>query len=67
MDEERSLATEASGILTECDSTSSSGSPDDVLPDDPLSSREEIEIGLLLEGVFRQYGYDFRNYARASI
>jgi chemotaxis protein methyltransferase CheR len=29
--------------------------------------REEIEIGLLLEGVFRQYGYDFRGYAHASI
>jgi chemotaxis protein methyltransferase CheR len=31
------------------------------------SEREELEISLLLEGVFRQYGYDFRNYARASI
>src|SRR5688572_22832092 len=29
--------------------------------------REEIEIGLLLEGIFRQYGYDFRGYAHASI
>lgn len=28
---------------------------------------EEIEFDLLLEGVFRRYGYDFRNYARASI
>lgn len=28
---------------------------------------EEIEIGLLLEGIFRRYGYDFRHYSPASI
>jgi chemotaxis protein methyltransferase CheR len=28
---------------------------------------EEIEIALLLEGVFRYYGADFRNYAPASL
>ncbi len=28
---------------------------------------EEIEVGLLLEAIFRRYGYDFRNYAKASI
>jgi hypothetical protein len=28
---------------------------------------EEIEIQLLLEGVARHYGYDFRNYALASL
>jgi len=28
---------------------------------------EKIEIDLLLEAIFRKYGYDFRNYARASI
>jgi chemotaxis protein methyltransferase CheR len=28
---------------------------------------EEIEIDVLLEGVFRRYGFDFRNYARASL
>ena len=28
---------------------------------------EFIEIQLLLEGIFRRYGYDFRNYAFASI
>jgi len=28
---------------------------------------ELIEIDLLLEAVFRRYGYDFRSYARASI
>jgi chemotaxis protein methyltransferase CheR len=41
----------------------------------PLSERsapasepvEAIELDLLLEAVYRQYGYDFRNYARTSI
>lgn len=28
---------------------------------------EKIEIDLLLEAVFKKYGYDFRHYARASI
>lgn len=28
---------------------------------------ENLEIDLLLEGIFRRYGYDFRNYARSSI
>ncbi|MGA8180572.1 MAG: CheR family methyltransferase [Desulfobacterales bacterium] len=28
---------------------------------------ERIEIDLLLEAVYRRYGYDFRSYARASI
>lgn len=28
---------------------------------------ESIEIDLLLEAVYRRYGYDFRSYARASI
>jgi chemotaxis protein methyltransferase CheR len=28
---------------------------------------EELEIGLLLEAVYRRYGYDFRQYARASV
>ena len=30
-------------------------------------SLEEVEIELLLEGVFRHYGYDFRDYAASSI
>jgi chemotaxis protein methyltransferase CheR len=30
-------------------------------------SVEEIELSLLLEGVYRQYGFDFRNYALASL
>lgn len=29
--------------------------------------RELIEIDLLLEGVYRRYGFDFRQYARASL
>jgi chemotaxis protein methyltransferase CheR len=28
---------------------------------------EELEIDLLLEAILRRYGYDFRNYARASL
>lgn len=28
---------------------------------------EKIEIELLLEAIYRKYGYDFRNYAKASI
>lgn len=28
---------------------------------------EQIELDLLLDGVFRRYGYDFRNYARSSL
>lgn len=28
---------------------------------------ENVEVDLLLEGVFRLYGYDFRNYSRASL
>ena len=31
------------------------------------SDLERLEIELLLEGVFRQYGFDFRSYAYASI
>jgi chemotaxis protein methyltransferase CheR len=30
-------------------------------------SVEEIELTLLLEGIYRQYGFDFRNYAPASL
>ena len=28
---------------------------------------ERVEVQLLLEAVYRRYGYDFRSYARASI
>ena len=40
------------------------------LPGPPLSYNsdlERLEIELLLEGVFRHYGFDFRSYAFASI
>src|SRR5687767_13957543 len=30
-------------------------------------SLEDIEVGLLLEGVYRQHGYDFRDYAMSSV
>ena len=30
-------------------------------------SLEEIEIQLLLEGIYQYYGFDFRNYAQSSI
>jgi chemotaxis protein methyltransferase CheR len=36
-------------------------------PTDVSAERDDIEITLILEGIYRQYGYDFRNYARASI
>lgn len=32
-----------------------------------LAERENIEVDLLMDGVHRLYGYDFRNYARASL
>src|SRR5687767_8046787 len=31
------------------------------------AARESLEIDLLLEAVFRHYGFDFREYARASL
>jgi len=35
-------------------------------PRDP-AELEELEIDLLLEGLFRRYGFDFRGYARSSL
>ena len=32
-----------------------------------MMNLEHLEIDLLLEAIFRRYGYDFRSYARASI
>ncbi|MBN1314043.1 MAG: protein-glutamate O-methyltransferase CheR [Anaerolineales bacterium] len=32
-----------------------------------LNEIENIEIDLLLEAIYQRYGYDFKNYARASI
>lgn len=37
------------------------------MPNAPLPQLEELEIQLLLEGVYRYYGFDFRNYAIASL
>ena len=34
---------------------------------DLMTDSENIEIELLLEAIFRKYGYDFRNYSRASL
>lgn len=36
-------------------------------PDTQSWSNEDIEIQLLLEGIYLKYGYDFRDYARSSI
>src|SRR5262245_18479603 len=40
------------------------------LPDTPVDYQrdlERVEVDLLLEGVFRHYGFDFRSYAYASL
>lgn len=36
-------------------------------PPSPILQVEDVEVDLLLEAIYRKYGYDFRNYARASI
>ena len=36
-------------------------------PEGRLDDRDELELQLLLEGVYRQYGFDFREYAPASL
>jgi len=33
----------------------------------PGSEPDEIEIDLLVEGIYRHYGFDFRDYARSSL
>lgn len=33
----------------------------------PVADVEELELDLLLEGVYRRYGFDFRDYARPSL
>ena len=37
------------------------------MPRPPVPDTEELEIDLLLEALFRQYGFDFRGYARSSL
>jgi chemotaxis protein methyltransferase CheR len=46
------------------DPTSRTEPPPLTRPDEDL---ERIEIELLLEGVYRRYGFDFREYAQASL
>jgi chemotaxis protein methyltransferase CheR len=41
--------------------------PSQQLPARPRVPREDLEVDLLLEAVYREYGFDFRQYARASI
>jgi chemotaxis protein methyltransferase CheR len=43
------------------------GSNDDPIPRLRDSALERIELELLLEGIYRQYGYDFREYALGSL
>jgi chemotaxis protein methyltransferase CheR len=37
------------------------------MPDPADAEREPIEITLLLEGIYQYYGFDFRDYAKASL
>lgn len=37
------------------------------MPVEETEDVESMEVDLLVEGVYRRYGYDFRNYARASL
>jgi chemotaxis protein methyltransferase CheR len=37
------------------------------MPGRAESDREAVEIALLLEGVYQHYGFDFRQYAKASL
>lgn len=32
-----------------------------------IQDTEDIEIGLLVDGIYQRYGYDFRNYSRAHM
>lgn len=32
-----------------------------------VKSLDDVEIELLLEGLYRAYGFDFRDYSRASL
>ena len=32
-----------------------------------VNSLDDVEIELLLEGLYRAYGFDFREYSRASL
>ncbi|NIK67152.1 MULTISPECIES: protein-glutamate O-methyltransferase CheR [unclassified Paenibacillus] len=41
--------------------------PDHTLDELPANEWEDVEIELLIEGLFRAYGYDFRHYLRSSL
>lgn len=45
----------------------SSGEPGKITEADNCDELEKLEIHLLLEGIYRYYGFDFRNYVSASI
>jgi len=49
------------------DDTSPEGTAKEPMPLTQEEERERIEIELLLEGIYRLYGYDFRNYAFSSL
>lgn len=34
---------------------------------DIIKDVEDVEVGLLLDGIYQHYGYDFRNYSRAHM
>jgi chemotaxis protein methyltransferase CheR len=42
-------------------------SPETAPPDERGADLERVEIDLLLEGIYRRYGFDFREYAPASL
>jgi chemotaxis protein methyltransferase CheR len=52
------VATEAAGEVGAADAGARAGAADELEP---------LEIQLLLEGIFRRYGFDFREYAPASL
>jgi chemotaxis protein methyltransferase CheR len=40
---------------------------EDPASENGVSAAEEVELDLLLDGIYRVYGYDFRDYARPSL
>lgn len=60
----------AVSLTGDADVPADEGQAPSSLPGPPAAydeALERVEIELLLEGVFRQYGFDFRSYAYASI
>jgi chemotaxis protein methyltransferase CheR len=58
-------------VDTEQKRTESGGQPsaavEPLLPNALDASREAIEVDLFVEGIYRLYGFDFREYARSSL